>query len=460
MVKSVPLRMVPLRVPQIGLRAFQNELTTVKLDILLWGWNWVCPTMVREWLRKKDRNSRGYRPHPERWQVSDWEQVLGRCAGSEGDLLFDSESVQLSKEEELTFDGLFKNRRSRKNGYKIRDYVDRKRRNFAVAILQILQPHMTSYMSYWQVGFVELALAGTPIHWARILWKATRQHAGEEKGGSINHLSPFLINFYRSMGCLTAEEKKQFPLLSRMNPRKFVREVEVDTDLDEVPAITPPAELRIEEEHRGAQTLRKRKLGEEEEVPSEEAPSALRPSAHIPTAKGRDAETRVPSAEGATKLPSAEPEWEDLAAPTGVGSPTPLEMLAGHGVEAAAEESMRPSTRESPRILAATEILESEDDTPSEEEEVQSVRGTPIGVLCEQVVPLLRYLDRKVAKYGKPRQGVSYVVLVRHRTRIKVAANPELIAQDQKYRNLKERYNFVQDQWALARKLQKAALKL
>lgn len=68
------------------------------------------------------------------------------------------------------------------------------------------------------------------------------------------------------MGCLTAEEKKQFPLLSRMNPGKFVRDVEVDTDLDEVPAITPPGRLRIEEEHRGAQAPRKRKLDEEEEV--------------------------------------------------------------------------------------------------------------------------------------------------------------------------------------------------
>ncbi|OAE29112.1 hypothetical protein AXG93_3241s1090 [Marchantia polymorpha subsp. ruderalis] len=98
----------------------------------------------------------------------------------------------------------------------------------------------------------------------------------------------------------------------------------------------------------------------------------------------------VPSAEGATELSSTEPDWEYLAASTVVSSPTPLEMLAGQGVEAAAEEAVRPSARESPRISAATEILESEDDTPSEEEEVQSVRGTPTGVLCEQVVPLLR----------------------------------------------------------------------
>ncbi|OAE23873.1 hypothetical protein AXG93_3001s1020 [Marchantia polymorpha subsp. ruderalis] len=117
------------------LAAFQDELTAVKLDFLLWGWNWVCPAMVREWLREKYQPPRGYRPHPERWRV----------------------------------------------------------------------------------GFVEMALAGTPIHWARILWKATQQHAGEEKGGSINHLSPFLINFYRSMGCLTAEKRIEFPLLLRAN---------------------------------------------------------------------------------------------------------------------------------------------------------------------------------------------------------------------------------------------------
>ncbi|OAE35316.1 hypothetical protein AXG93_392s1650 [Marchantia polymorpha subsp. ruderalis] len=165
--------------------------------------------MVRKWLREKDQPPRGYRPHPEMAN-----ERLG---------------------------------------------ADRKRRNVAVALLQILQPHRTTYMTSWQVGFVELALAGTPIHWVRILWKVTRLHAGEEKGGSINYLFPFSINFYRSMGCLTAEEWVQFSLLSRANPRKYVRDVEVDTDPDEVPASTPSAQLRAEEESRGARAPRKRK---------------------------------------------------------------------------------------------------------------------------------------------------------------------------------------------------------
>ncbi|OAE26263.1 hypothetical protein AXG93_1148s1000 [Marchantia polymorpha subsp. ruderalis] len=140
-----------------------------------------------------------------------------------------------------------------------------------------------------------------------------------------------------------------------------------------------------------------------DDTPSEQGqfrvlPLALRPLESIPTGEGRDAETCVPSAEGANRLASAEPEWEDVAGPRGAGSSTPLEVLARHEVEAVAEEAGRPSARESPRIAVAKEILESEEDTPLEEEEVQLVRGTPTRVLCEQVVPLLRYLDRKVSK--------------------------------------------------------------
>lgn len=266
--------MVPLKVPQIDLRAFQNELTVVKLDFLLWGWNWVCPELVRKWLRKRNQPLCEFRPHPKRWQVSDWEQVLGMCAGEEGHLLFECESVQVTKEEEISFGALFKNSKSGKNGYKIRDYKDRLRSNVALALLQILQPHRTTYMTSWQLGFVELALSEALIHWTRILWKATRQHVQEEKGGSINHLSPFLINFYRSMGCLTATERVQFPLLSRNNPGRYVKDVEVDINTDETPACTPPARPRAEEEPRAAQMPRKRKWDGEMEQSQREVSSA------------------------------------------------------------------------------------------------------------------------------------------------------------------------------------------
>ncbi|OAE27860.1 hypothetical protein AXG93_3459s1030 [Marchantia polymorpha subsp. ruderalis] len=330
----------------------------------------------------------GYRPHPERWQVSDWEQVLGRCAGEEGDFLFECESVQVTKEEEISFEALFKNCKSSKNGYKTRDYKDRKRRNVPVALLQILQPHRTTYMTFWQVG--------------------------------------------------------------------YVKDVEVDTDTDEARASTPPARPRADDEPRGVRAPRKRKWDGEVDQTQREAPTApvrlwanhelaSRPKqkAHklaLPESSadiGRAADTRNSSSseedEPSAQAPSAVAVRAGEAGPPGASSPTPLEVLARRGAEVAAEEAARVSSRELPRIYAATEILETEDNTTSEEEEVESVQGTPTGVLCEQVVPLLWYLDRKATKFADPRHRGSYVKLIRNRTRIKVATNPELIALDQKY---------------------------
>ncbi|OAE32327.1 hypothetical protein AXG93_2801s1000 [Marchantia polymorpha subsp. ruderalis] len=125
------------------------------------------------------------------------------------------------------------------------------------------------------------------------------------------------------------------------------------------------------------------------DTPLAQAPLALEPLEHIPTGEGRDAETLVPSAEA----PSAGPDWEDVVGPPGAGSPTPLEVLGGHGVEAAAEEATRPSARESPRISAATEILETEEDTPSEEEE-----KTAIQLRDEMVINARREIDELRAK--------------------------------------------------------------
>ncbi|OAE28669.1 hypothetical protein AXG93_2865s1110 [Marchantia polymorpha subsp. ruderalis] len=93
----------------------------------------------------------------------------------DGFLLFDSESVKVTKAEDASFVDLFKREKSNKNGYRTRDYKDRFRRNVAMALLQLLQPHRTTYITSWQVSFVELTLAGAPVHWSRILHKVTLQ---------------------------------------------------------------------------------------------------------------------------------------------------------------------------------------------------------------------------------------------------------------------------------------------
>ncbi|OAE23633.1 hypothetical protein AXG93_4084s1000 [Marchantia polymorpha subsp. ruderalis] len=128
----------------------------------------------------------------------------------------------------------------------------------------------------------------------------------------------------------------------------------------------------------------------------------------------------------------------------------------GIGAAVAAEEATRPSSRESPRISVAKVNLDLEDESSSEGQEVESVQGTPTRVLCEQVVPLLGDLDRKAAKYADRRHRGSYVKLVRNRTRIKVATNPQLISLDRKYRELEEKNDALQGHLTLSRKLHKA----
>ncbi|OAE19800.1 hypothetical protein AXG93_4515s1000 [Marchantia polymorpha subsp. ruderalis] len=95
-------------------------------------------------------------------------------------------------------------------------------------------------------------------------------------------------------------------------------------------------------------------------------------------------------------------------------SPTALDILAGSSEAAAVADdadTTKPHSRESPENSVVTEIVNLKDDEEGEtesgsgsgEEEEQSVAGTPTAALCELVVPLLRYLDRKVTKYADSR---------------------------------------------------------
>ncbi|OAE23711.1 hypothetical protein AXG93_2253s1220 [Marchantia polymorpha subsp. ruderalis] len=141
------------------------------------------------------------------------------------------------------------------------------------------------------------------------------------------------------------------------------------------------------------------------------------------------------------------------------GSPTALGILAGSSAAVAEADAMQPNSRESPGNSMATEILDLEDDgeeeSGSDEEEEQSVKGTPTAALCEQVVPLLRYLDRKVTKYADPRQPGSYVELVRRRTRTKVRTSKLLARLDEDIKDLRLKNEALRGHIALSRKLQK-----
>ncbi|OAE21657.1 hypothetical protein AXG93_297s1000 [Marchantia polymorpha subsp. ruderalis] len=192
--------------------------------------------------------------------------------------------------------------------------------------------------------------------------------------------------------------------------------------------------------------------------------------------------TQEPSAQGTSgQLPSGEPplaqtqcertgdrEKEVVADQTegaglsGTRSPTTLNILARSSEAAAAAEATQPNSRESPGNSVATEILNSEDDedeSSSEEEEEESVQGTPTTALCEQVVPLLRYLDRKVAKYADPRHPGSYVELVRRRTRTKVRTSSLLASLDEDIKDMRLKNEVLRGHLAFVRKLKKVVNK-
>ncbi|OAE25794.1 hypothetical protein AXG93_3912s1000 [Marchantia polymorpha subsp. ruderalis] len=61
------------------------------------------------------------------------------CTGSNGDLLFEKSSVELTLIEEFSYGPLFNSRRQGTNGWNTADYKDSKRRAIALGIMHILQ---------------------------------------------------------------------------------------------------------------------------------------------------------------------------------------------------------------------------------------------------------------------------------------------------------------------------------
>lgn len=59
--------------------------------------------MVQEWNDRSALNADGLRLNLERWQIWNWEKVFWWCAGEDGDLIFDSESVKVMRAEKRCF---------------------------------------------------------------------------------------------------------------------------------------------------------------------------------------------------------------------------------------------------------------------------------------------------------------------------------------------------------------------
>ncbi|OAE24159.1 hypothetical protein AXG93_2752s1740 [Marchantia polymorpha subsp. ruderalis] len=106
------------------------------------------------------------------WTLDRWTRVLGPWPGKDGDFMFEKESVKIM----------------------------RRRIHFCFT----LQDRAVEYEWVEDGGLrgPEEAIALGVMHILRpIRWK----------GGLINHITPYLVNFYRGMELLTKSEEKRFP---------------------------------------------------------------------------------------------------------------------------------------------------------------------------------------------------------------------------------------------------------
>lgn len=212
MVQVLGLWLKTLRVPKVGLRAFWDELTAAKLNFLLWGWNWICTAIVKEWYEVRTLEGTEICGRLESWTIEQWAQVLEPYVCQEGNLLYDHQSVKVTQREVKTFITLFKSPRLTKNGWRTTDYIDPLQHNVPVTLMQILKPSRTMYMTSWQVGFMERVVTGKPIHWAWILWSVNNKNVNDRFWVHQICKSTFFINFYWGMEWLTKEKNRKFPL--------------------------------------------------------------------------------------------------------------------------------------------------------------------------------------------------------------------------------------------------------
>ncbi|OAE28730.1 hypothetical protein AXG93_1617s1140 [Marchantia polymorpha subsp. ruderalis] len=121
-------------------------------------------------MEKNKTEGEDLRDNPMMWRIEHWAKVMGPCAGSDGDLLFEKSSVNLTRMEEFSCVPLFNTGRSGTNGWKTADYKDPKRWAIALGIIHILRTARTTYVTAWQVGFLERVMKGQRVHWARIFY--------------------------------------------------------------------------------------------------------------------------------------------------------------------------------------------------------------------------------------------------------------------------------------------------
>ncbi|OAE20491.1 hypothetical protein AXG93_4698s1430 [Marchantia polymorpha subsp. ruderalis] len=119
---------------------------------------------LKKIMDKNKTEGEDLRGNPTLWMIEHWAKLMGPCAGSDVDLLFEKSSVGLTRIEEFSYGPLFSSGRQGTNGWNAVNYKDPKRRTIALGIMHILRLQRTTYVTARQVGFFKRVLNGQSVH--------------------------------------------------------------------------------------------------------------------------------------------------------------------------------------------------------------------------------------------------------------------------------------------------------
>ncbi|OAE23091.1 hypothetical protein AXG93_2590s1010 [Marchantia polymorpha subsp. ruderalis] len=325
--KDTVRKLVLRKMPYEELRHYRRELIELHLDFLLWNWNFILASICKEIMDKNRNDGEDLRGNPMPWTIEHWASVMGPCAGNVEDLMFEKDSV----------------------------------------------------------GFFERIMKGNQVHWRRIFYDLVWVNASSRWEGSLmNHLIPYLVNFYQGMVLLTEEEKR------------FLKEWEV---------------LVVESSERTEEEDNSRLIGPPQTtaggpVQVDVLPMPERPERRL--AKRR--KTQFVGSEDILQPKSSEELVKELTLSEAI-----LEQIVAEigGIVGNITEFPKPPSPE--------EEVRSEVATKTSEEGPKTLEIDFPDFLLDSVVPLLKYLDKKREKYIVRMESGSYVELIRNRTKLKRA---------------------------------------
>ncbi|OAE31110.1 hypothetical protein AXG93_1928s1030 [Marchantia polymorpha subsp. ruderalis] len=158
-------KLVPMQVPYKELRPFRRELSELRLEFLFWNWKCVSASICKGIMDKNQTEGVELRGNSMLWTVEHWTKVMGPCAGSDEDLLFEKSSVGLTCTKEFSYGPFFSSGIQGTDWWKTAYYIDPKRRAIALESMHILRSARTPYVTAWQVGFFERILKGQGRLW-------------------------------------------------------------------------------------------------------------------------------------------------------------------------------------------------------------------------------------------------------------------------------------------------------